>query len=372
MTRNRYPGVYKRGSSWHFRAQFGDGKDRTSVSGGGYQSAREAYDAKVEAVRNARPMQGVLERPDATLTLAAWLDAWVAEHTSTLRPGTAVSYRSKVNRVKDTTVAGKRLRALTGADYRRLVMELRAQAPAHSTLMLKLTILTVALDAAVRAGAIVSHPLREITVSRTDEKFEARPWKVTEARTFLAHRDAAGDPLYLCWHLALVTGMRRGELHGLQWRDVDLDTGVLRVRRQRIEAGGRVFDQAPKTTTSEAPVVLDAGTVALLRQAPRVSEYVITDPRSGRPYAAMNTFGVDFQRACRAAGVPEIRFHDLRHTAASLLAEAGVPLHLAKRRLRHWSQAMTEHYTHAIGGLAADAEAAEQLSSLLQPPEEAA
>lgn len=352
MASNRYPGVYRRGKTWSFRAQFGDGADRWGVSGSGYPSAKAAHDAKIQAIQNARPLHGIKQRPSATLTLADYLDAWVLDHGRTVKASTLSSYESKVAQIKRSPIAQRRLRSLTEADYRRLIGDLRAQAPKHTTLMAKVTILAVALNAAVRAGLIPHHPLGAIKISRSDERFEPRVWDVATVQKFLAHRRAANDPLYHAWLLAVLTGLRRGELHGLRWGDVDLDRRVLHVRRQRAEVRGKIIETAPKTTASEAPVYLDADLVETLRAVPRTSEYVVNDPRTGRPYTSMRLFRADWIRAQRYANVPRIRFHDLRHTSASLLAHVGVPLVLAQQRLRHWSQAMTARYTHALDGAA--------------------
>lgn len=363
MATNRYPGVFKRGKTWSFRAQFGDGENRTGVSGSGYPSAKAAWQARVAAMEAARPMAGITQRPDASLTLGRYLDAWHAEHTRHLRPGTQQSYRSRVNKIQESPVSAKRLRSLTEADYRRLVSDLRDQSPSHSTLVQKVGTLVTALDAAVRAGLIPNHPVRNIKISRTSERFEPKVWDIPTVKKFLAHRKHAGDPLYHVWHLAVVTGMRRGEIHGLRWEDVDLDAGVLWVRRQRIEVGGVVHEQAPKTGASEAPVHLDAATVEILRSVTRTSDYVLNNPRTGRPYDPIRLFTDDWHTACDLANVPRIRFHDLRHTSASLLADAGVPLVLAQQRLRHWSPSMTARYTHALDSMAP--KVAEQIGSLV-------
>ena len=283
----RYPGVTKRGSSWAWRAQFSDGGRRTGLSGSGYGSAKEAWEARCQALRDAAEHPG--EIPD--LTLGEYLDRWLEGHVQTVRPGSAVQYRSRVNKIKETSFADAVLRDLDEFDYRHLVAELRAQAPAHRTLTLKVSTLSMALDAAVRNGLARRNPLPSIRVSRTTQSTEYTPWTVAEAQAFLTDRRKADDPLHHLWHLALHTGMRRGELHGLRWSDIEGDRLV--VRRQRISIGGEVVEGPPKTTSSEAPVLLDARTLELLDEVPRVSEYVVNDPRTGRPYVAMKTFTTD-------------------------------------------------------------------------------
>lgn len=363
MSRNRYPGVYKRGNLWAYRQQFGDGENRTSVSGSGFESAKAANDAKIEHVRRARPLAGVTHRPDPSLTLAGYLEAWFVEHTSTLSPGTGSAYRSRVNKVAETSIGGRRLRSLKEGDYRTLVRELRDQSPSDTTLKQKVTMLVTALDAAVRQGLIASHPLRDIKVSRESERFVPGFWEPGDARKFLAHRKAAGDPLYIAWHLAIVTGMRLGELHGLRREDVDLDRGVLHIRRQRTEVRGVVHERVLKTDGSQRDVHLDGETVDLLRQHTWTSDYLVTDPKTGQPYRFIREFGRAWTRAVRRANVPRIRFHDLRHTSASLLADAGVPLASAQRRLGHMGPAMTARYTHAMESR--DPEVAEAIGAVV-------
>lgn len=357
----RYPGVYKRGTTWSFRAQFGDGDERWGVSGSGYPSAKAASDARAQAIADARPLHVLKQRPDSGITLGAYLETWLADHTRTLRPGTASAYRSRVNMILATPFAQRRLSSMTEQDYRWLVAALKDQSESHTTLVQKVGTLVTALDAAVRSGVLLGHPLRNITITRTEERFVPKWWDLETVTKFLNHRRYAHDPLLPVWHLAIVTGLRRGELHGLREEDVDYDAGLLHVRRQRIEVRGSVIEQAPKTSTSEAPVYLDQDTLAMLKGHLWGEGYFVNDPRTLRPYASIRTFTEDWRLACRNANVPVIRFHDLRHTSASLLAAAGVPLAEAQARLRHWSPAMTAHYTHhnvqaqrtadAIGGL---------------------
>ena len=362
MATNRYPGVYKRSGAWAWRAQFTDPAtgERRSRSGDGFISAKEAGEARAAAlmeISNIRPGS------DPNILLCAWMRRWVEGHAQTVRPSTASSYRSRVHSICQTRYQKTRVRDLDETDIKHLVAELREGTPNHGTLAGKLNCLKMALDAAVHAGVISRNPAAGVKVSRTHERFQATPWSAEQAQQFLAHRREAGDPLFPLYLTALTTGMRRGELHGLQWGDLDWDLGMLHVRRQRTYIRGDMIEGPPKTSTSEAPVVLDTVTLVALRTIPRVSEYVFTEPRTGRPYRNINTFRDHFRLACAEAGVPVIRFHDLRHTSASLMAKAGVPLAVAMKRLRHWSPAMTEHYTHAA--LDAEQDAADRMGALL-------
>lgn len=366
MAKNRWPGVYQRGKVWAWRAQFEEDGERWGESKSGYPTAKAAWEARNEALRKAKG-RGRLKVSDGNVTLAAWLETWLRDHERTVRPGTASAYRSRIERIKAHPLASKRLRSLTEGQYRRLIADL-AEGRRHSTVMGKVATLSSALNAAVKVGLITDNPIPRIHVARNESRFEVEPWDAETARKFLAHRKAAHDPLHHVWHLAIVTGMRRGELHGLRWDDIDLDAGIIWIRRQRTEVRSEMLELAPKTEGSEAPVFLDPGTVELLRSVPRTHEYVLVAPHTGRPYGNMSTFLKHWAKATDDAGVPPIRFHDLRHTSASLMAAAGVPLLAAQQRLRHWSPAMTRRYTHATNTLAQDTAA--RIGEVLSPVNE--
>lgn len=355
----RYPGTYRRGDVWAWRAQFSSAGERSSLSGSGFSTAREAWEARGAALREAE--DNVNEIPD--LTLAEYLERWHQSHAQTVRPSSASGYRARVNCIKKTSASSRPLARLDEDAARTLVAELRAQAPAHKTLTIKLATLNIALSAAVRSGLLRRNPLDGMRIARTSVDPVHTPWTAAQARQFLTSRRQANDPLLVLWTLALTTGMRRGELLGLRWDDVDLEHSRLYVRRQRTYVRSEVVEGPPKTQGSSAPLALDARTLELLRTIPRTSEYVVNDPRTGRPYGNATTFRTDWQNAVKAAGLPQIRFHDLRHTCASILANAGVPLPLAQQRLRHWSPAMTQHYIHADSGLGAGV--AEEIGDLL-------
>lgn len=367
----RYAGVFKRcghGASckcpapWAYRAQYSAGGERSGVSGSGYVTAKEANNARYSAIAAGKRQSG----PSSTVTLAEYLAAWHEGHARTIRPGSSSTYKARVSAISDHPLASKRLTSLTERDYRRMIGDWRDEL-AHSTLLGRVGTLQTALNAAVRSGILSSDPLAGIKISRTKARFIATTWDLETALAFLRHRREAQDPLYLAWHLALVTGLRRGELHGLKREDLDLEHGRLWVRRQRSAIRGIVHEGPPKTEGSDAPVYLDSATCALLAACDwTVSDYVVTDPRTGRPYHSLDRFLAAWHRATDEAGAPRIRFHDLRHTSASLLAAAGVPLSAAQQRLRHWSPRMTAAYTQVNDDTAA--QVAARIGAVLQEP----
>ncbi|HZJ28141.1 MAG TPA: site-specific integrase, partial [Acidimicrobiia bacterium] len=205
---------------------------------------------------------------------------------------------------------------------------------------------------------------------------EMTVWSPEEAKQFLAY--VGGDRLAAMWRLFLATGMRRGEVAGLRWIDVDLDAGRVAVRHTRV----LVYDQAiisePKTRRSRRVVSLDEGTVHALRlhrqrqDAERdhagevwiASGYVFVK-EDGEPIDPDRISHV-FRLTADAAGVPRIRLHDLRHTAAALALATGMHPKVMSDRLGHSSIAITlDVYGHLVPGLQEDA--AEAVGALLDP-----
>jgi integrase len=190
---------------------------------------------------------------------------------------------------------------------------------------------------------------------------------------------AAGTALYALLYLALHTGLRQGELLGLRWQDIDLDRGTLHVQRtaQRLPGQGVTY-RPPKSHRSSRPVSLSPEVVALLREHRRLQVehklrvgpayrglgLVFASPLGG-PMDAGNLRRA-FARLLHRAALPRIRFHDLRHTAATLMLTAGVHPKVVSERLGHATVALTlDTYSHVLPDLQRDA--AEALDRVLGP-----
>ncbi|HEV8278319.1 MAG TPA: site-specific integrase [Streptosporangiaceae bacterium] len=233
------------------------------------------------------------------------------------------------------------------------------------------------LNAAVRQRLIPWNPCAGVelpTVPRPD----AQVWGPEQAAEFL--EATAGHRLHIAWRLILGRGVRRGEL-GLQWDDINLDAGYLRIRRTMLELGGKVIVDTPKSRASARDVSLDAETVRLLREhrkaqlAERLAAgsayepgpgggWVICD-EIGRPYRP-DLISARFRQAARAAGLPVIKLHEGRHTAATLALEAGVDVKVVSAQLGHSTTAITaDIYQHVRRARADDA--AEKVAALLLP-----
>jgi integrase len=198
----------------------------------------------------------------------------------------------------------------------------------------------------------------------------ARSWTFDELRTFLT--TARGQRLYPALHLAAHTGMRRGEIVGLQWSDFDEARSRLSISRTLQKVGGRPTEFGVKTRTSRRSVDLDRNTAAEIdrwRQQLRrdrlpngPNDWMFCN-RSGR-FLNPESMSQLFDRVVQRASMPRIRFPDLRHTHASLLVAAGVPIKVVSERLGHAHPAFTMHtYQHLLPGMSATA--AKQFAALV-------
>ncbi len=194
-------------------------------------------------------------------------------------------------------------------------------------------------------------------------------WTAAEVKAFLAAtRESREYPL---WRLLACAGLRRGEAVGLRWDDVQFippadddegaELGRLSIRHTLVSVGYQVQESEPKTARGRRTVPLDATTVAALReQAARQADdaaewgetwtdtgYVFTR-ESGQPMHPDRVTKL-FDAAVEAAKVPRIRLHDLRHTVATRMLEAGVPVKVVSEILGHSSVAFTmDRYSHVI------------------------
>ena len=231
------------------------------------------------------------------------------------------------------------------------------------------TILHRALGDAVRRGWVVRNVADYALVpapKRKRRRAEEASWTANEVALFLAKTEQ--ERLYPIWYVALMTGMRRGEILGLRWRDTDLERGRLRLVRQL-----RVVRHVPelselKTDRSRRQVSIDPETAALLRRhrkaqleerlmvgdGYRDGDLVFAQPDGDwyHPEAVSKVFD---RRVVRYR-LPRITFHDTRHTWATLALQAGVHPKVVSDRLGHSSVAFTlDVYSHAIQGLDDDA-----------------
>ena len=221
-------------------------------------------------------------------------------------------------------------------------------------------------------------PVTSLRFAGLPRSRSARSRSLRRSRSRTCCAKLEGHTLFPIVSLALATGMRRGELLGLQWGDIDLDRGVLRVERSLEETKAGLRFKPPKTKRGRRNITLPPDAVAMLR-AHKVkqlelrlvlglgkiepSTLVLSDVE-GEPLKP-HTVSRAWQRVVVAKGLPRVSFHALRHTHASMLIRAGVDILTISRRLGHSAAAITlDVYGHLIEG--ADAAAAKAIEGVLK------
>ena len=227
------------------------------------------------------------------------------------------------------------------------------------------------MTCAVDDETIARNPVTAVKMTKRREPRQRRKrqaWTVDDARWFLESAWHARETLYAAFVLVLVLGLRRGEVLGLAWDQVDLDDAELYVAEQLQRVGGKLVRREVKTETSEAPLPLPELCVTALKARKRrqdadraragdgwVDTGLVFTTRHGTPIEPRN-FGRSFDRCIIAARVPRITVHGTRKTCASLLAALDVHPRVAMRILRHSKIAVTmEIYTEAPSDATRDA-----------------
>lgn len=224
-----------------------------------------------------------------------------------------------------------------------------------------------------RLHAIPFNPVYAVELE-PEERDEASRWTAAEAARFLTA--SASDPLGLLFRIVVLRGARRGEAVGFRWAGANLDEGYLTVDRPVLQVGGSVIEGKPKSRAGDRKIWLDGGTVALLREhrkeqlADRLkagSAWLDNDLvfcRADGSHWTPDYVSHRFQRLAEAAGVPVIKLHEGRHSAASLQRDADVDPEIRRKTLGHADAAMTSHYTHIEA--AAHRAAAEAVARLVE------
>jgi integrase len=310
----------------------------------------------------------------ARLTLADYLrDEWLPPVRHRLRFSTYDAYRRNIERHVIPRLGRIRLQKLRPADLTRFYSELVTSGRGERGGLSPKTVRNIhqmprkALEDAMQHNYVPRNVAARASVPRSGGlRRQMAYWTAAELRRFLDQQ--VDHPFFAAWYLAASTGMRRGEVLGLLWRDIDLDRRRLSVRRSLISVGYELQESDTKTTRSERVLDLDDRTVAVLREHQQHQATTATTLGIATPDAVFrrvdgtpihpDLFTQAFGRSVRRAEVPRIRLHDLRHTHATLLLQAGVSPKIVSERLGHATVAFTmQVYAHVIPGMQADAAA---------------
>jgi integrase len=339
---------------------------RRQIRKSGFATKRDAQQARNEVA--AKLDKGTYRAP-SKLTYAAFLDGWFKRRQTTgdgLKETTVDNYaRYIVNDIKPTALGRLQLTEIRRHHVNAFVDDLIDAGRGATTIRRIAAVVQGSLKDAAQSDLIDSNPAAGIRLPKVEKK-DFEPWSPAQVGRFL---DAAAEhrlgPLF---EVALFTGMRRGELLGLHWSDVNLEARTITVRNNRTQARQRIVEHSPKTSAGRRIIDLsEQASAALLAwqitQETEAAEWGTAYERSGYVFTYENGEPLKPQYVTRLfdnirehTGLPKMTFHGQRHESASLLLAAGTDIALVSKILGHSSIAITsDTYSHLIGSAAANA-----------------
>jgi integrase len=350
-----------------------DLEQRRQVATGGYRSKGEAQAALTEAL--ARLQHTGFVEPSKQ-TLAQYATSWLESRRGQIRASTLASYERNLRAHVLPTLGNRELRAITPLMLDALYADLqvgRTRSPigARTTRYVHM-ILRRCLSDAVRKGMLTRNPADMADPPRPGQPGVMATWSPEQLRTFLA--SVRNDRLYAAYLLLATTGARRGEVLGLRWDAIDLDASRVSIERTLTTVASRIEWSKPKTAKGRRQLALDPATVAALRDHRRrqleermawgsayQDQGLVFAREDGSPLHP-ELFLRAFRQRTKAASVPRIRLHDIRHTYATEALRLGIHPKVVQERLGHSTIAITlDLYSHAIPEM--DAEAAARVAA---------
>lgn len=293
-------------------------------------------------------------------TVETWVTTWLENYAKlNVRPSSYLSYQGFLKNHIKPQLGSIPLGKLTSPDLQRFCKTLlesgriqRTEAKnkprglAPKTVRIIHQMLASALEKAAEQKMIAKNPARNCALPKLEHR-EMRTLTAAQLGAFF--REAKDSGVYELYYLDLATGLRRGELLGLKWGDIDMEKGIARIQRAISRQSGKVVEAPLKTKNAYRTLPLSADAVGVLKEQKRKvngnSEFVFPSPTGG-PMSPDSVLHM-LQRVLKRAGLPRIRFHDLRHTFATLALQNGVDVKTVSGMLGHYSAGFTlDTYAH--------------------------
>lgn len=309
------------------------------------------------------------------MTVGDYLKRWLQEYVRpNLRPKTITTYERAVEHIS-TRIGHLPLQSLRPLDiqtyYRQCLEGTNGGKLSPTTVNQHHRVLHVAMETAVEWGLVARNVIDAVKAPKA-RKRTGTVWTNEELARFLEY--VSGHRLYALYALVATTGLRRGEVCGLRRQDVNLDNLTIRVQQTIVvdRSGHYVIQEVPKTEESEATLSISPAVAEVLRDHLRqqAKERLQLGPLyqdNGFLFAQVNGKHLrpdqltsrDFPNLCKKAGVPRIRFHDLRHTYATKLLNDRIPPQVVQKRMRHTRGSTTiDLYGHVLRDVEREAAAA--------------
>jgi len=300
---------------------------------------------------------------DENVTVGEYLDTWLKGSVrGSVRQSTLERYESAIQLHIKPALGRLRLKKLTPLHVQGFYQDRLDAGFAPASVNKLHAVLHKALDQAVKWNMVPRNVTRAVKAPRPRPR-EMSTLSAEQTRRLLGA--ARGDKLEALYVLAVTTGMRQGELLGLKWQDADLENATISVRRTLTKNGTRLLFGEPKTNKSRRTIRLTEAGVRVLKehlnrqfgQIERLGDLykdqgLVFASEVGTPLNPTNLRRRSFASLLKRAGLPQIRFHDLRHTCATLLLSRNVHPKYVQEVLGHANIAITlDTYSHVLPGM---------------------
>jgi integrase len=291
-------------------------------------------------------------------TIRQFLTYWLEDvQKQAVRTRTYIRYESQLRLHILPILGNKELSKLSPQHVQTFYSQMLKKGLSPQSIRLLQSMLHKAFDYAVRIGLLPRNICDAVTPPKI-ERPEMHALTLEQIQQLL--EAARGNRIEALFVLASVTGMRRGELLGLKWRDINFAEGVLSVRRTLVELKGGTIESEPKSTSGNRSIVLPPFVLEVLKRH-RVQQVkmrleaetwqdrdFVFCTSHGTPFAAANLRTM-FKALLNKAGLPDIRFHDLRHSVATMLLSLGTHPKVVQELLGHHSISITmDTYSHVM------------------------
>ncbi|MFK7696127.1 tyrosine-type recombinase/integrase [Paenibacillus sp. HJGM_3] len=356
-------GVGKTGNKWYYVITVGydeSGKQKQKKQRG-FNTKKEAMEARTKALNEV--MSGTYIEPTKTL-YGDFLKDWLESKKVSVKRQTLDNYKIIIRTHVAPTLGHIPLSKLTALDLQQFINKLQEEGHSGAYMRKIYSVVSESLRKAERWNLISRNPAERVDPPRINKK-DITVWNTEEIAMFL--NSTREEELQIAFVLAITTGMRQGEILGLRWSDIDLDNKVLYIR-QTLSHDGKELMSGGKTKSSVRSVMLpEKSLTALRKHRGTIREKKVAQGRNfqendlvictkfGTPVTPRNLMRT-FYRVMKEAKVPKIRFHDLRHTHATLLLMQNVNPKIVADRLGHANVRLTlDTYSHLLPSMQREA-----------------
>ncbi|MFC5775117.1 site-specific integrase [Ectobacillus antri] len=362
--------IRKRGKTWSYTIDIG----RDEATGKRKQKTKGGFSTKKEAQAALAKLQTEIQEGSyietSKDTLESFLRFWLQSKKINLKESTYFMYERSIDHYIIPKIGQVRLENLKTAHLQKLYNDM-SDTHSSSTIYKVHKLLNQSLKRAVEMGYIKRNPA-EFTEKPRETAAPTRVWDEVQLNHFL---EVCRPSRYrIAFLLAATTGMRRGEILGLRWQDIDFDNKTIHVK-QTLSAQNQLILDA-KTASSKRSIMLPEFTIQeLLKHRLKVKQEKLSQGVAYKDldlvactltghHTCNENFWKVWNKYLKMSGLPRIRFHDLRHTHATLLLKAGVHIKVVAERLGHVNPTVTlKTYSHVLKGM--QEEAAQKIDDLL-------